>query len=86
MERLELIGRQIAEARRQARRTQQGLAEKAGISVRTIRQLEAGRAPEIGYGKLVRVLAAVGLELTLGPVKRDRPTLDDLLREDSSSD
>ena len=83
---LKEIGEQIAAARKASELGQRELGEKAGVSRATIDALENGRAAEIGFTKLGRILAAVGLELTLGPVKRDRPTLDDLLREDSSDD
>jgi hypothetical protein len=45
--------------------------------------LENGRAHEIGYSKLTRILAVVGLELRLQSMAPERPTLDDLLKESS---
>ena len=45
--------------------------------------LENGRAREIGYSKLVRILLVVGLELRLQPLALERPTLDDLMKEDT---
>ena len=83
---LEEIGRQIAAARKLNKLGQRQLAEKAGVSRATVDALENGRAAEIGYTKLARILAAVGLELRLGPFKTERPTLDDLLREDAGDD
>ena len=73
----------IAAARRQARLTQLELAKRAGVSRPTIVLLENGRATEIGYSKLVRILAVLGLEFRLQPVSAQRPTLDDLLKEES---
>jgi transcriptional regulator with XRE-family HTH domain len=80
------IGKQIAQARKFSKLSQQQLADKAGVSRATVAALENGRAAELGYSKLARMLAAVGLELRLGVVSQSRPTLDDLLREDSGND
>ena len=62
------------------------VAQLAGVSLRTVNLLENGRATDLGYAKLARILAAVGLELRLGPFESRRPTLDDLLREDAGDD
>jgi transcriptional regulator with XRE-family HTH domain len=78
-------GLAIAAARQQARLTQLELAKRAGVSRPTIVLLENGRATEIGYSKLVRILAVLGLEFGLQPVSAQRPTLDDLLKEESDS-
>ena len=83
---LEEIGKQIALARKQRKLGQRQLAGKAGVSRATMDLLENGRATDTGYSKLIRILAAVGLELRLEPVASRRPTLDDLLREDSGND
>ena len=80
------VGEQIATARRGRRFTQLELAKRAGVSRPTIDLLENGRATEIGYSKLVRILAVLGLELRLHPITSERPTLDDLLEEESSGD
>ena len=77
------LGRDIADARKGARLTQFELAKRAGVSRATIDLLENDRAREIGYSKLVRILHVVGLELRLQPIAQERPTLDDLLREDA---
>ncbi len=77
------IGRQIGEARKAKQITQLELASKAGVSRPTIDLLENGRATELGYSKLARILAVLGLELRIQPIAPERPTLDDLLKEDS---
>jgi len=77
------LGREIVTARKGARLTQFELAKRAGVSRATIDLLENGRAREIGYSKLARILLVVGLELRLQPIALERPTLDDLLREDA---
>jgi transcriptional regulator with XRE-family HTH domain len=80
------IGRSIAFARKEKRLTQLELAKKAGVSRPTIDLLENGRASEIGYSRLVRILAVLGLMLSLQPLAPERPTLDDLLKEESADD
>ncbi len=80
------IGQRVASARKQKKITQSELANRAGISRPTIDLLENGRAMDIGYSKLARILSVVGLELQLQPVSPQRPTLDDLLKEESLSD
>ena len=80
------VGQKIASARKARQLTQTELATLAGVSRPTIDLLENGRASEIGYSKLARILAAVGLELRLQSIAQERPTLDDLLKEDSSDD
>jgi transcriptional regulator with XRE-family HTH domain len=76
------VGGQIAEHRRRLKLTQAELARKAGISRATLDALENGRAGELGFSKVARLLAAVGLELTLQTASSRRPTLDELLEED----
>jgi transcriptional regulator with XRE-family HTH domain len=80
------IGRQVASARKQKRLTQLELGTKAGVSRPTIDLLENGRATDIGYSRLSRILAVLGLELRLQPTSPSRPTLDDLLKEESGGD
>jgi transcriptional regulator with XRE-family HTH domain len=75
------LGRRIAAARRAQQLSQFELARRAGISRATVEMLEYGRAREIGYSKLIRILAVVGLELRLQAMTSERPTLDDLLKE-----
>lgn len=83
---MEELGRNVASARKQAKLTQAALARRAGVSLPTIVLLENGRARELGYSKIVRILAAVGLELRLHRIAPARPTLEDLLKEDSADD
>lgn len=78
---LDDLGLRIASARKEKQLNQMELARKAGVSRSTIDLLENGRAREIGYSKLIRILAAVGLELRLQAMTSERPTLDDLLKE-----
>ncbi len=77
------IGRYVAKARSSAGLRQTDLAANAGLSRATIDALENGRAGDIGISKLSRALAALGLELAIRPITNERPTLDELMKEDT---
>ena len=76
------IGGRIAERRRSLKHSQSELAGKAGVSRATLDALENGRAGELGFSKITRLLTALGLELTLQPASSQRLTLDELMQED----
>jgi transcriptional regulator with XRE-family HTH domain len=76
------VGNQIAERRKTLKLSQAALARKAGVSRATLDALENGRAGELGFSKVTRLLAALGLELTLQTASPRRPTLDELVQED----
>jgi transcriptional regulator with XRE-family HTH domain len=78
---LEEIGTQVAAARKNLRLRQADLASRAGISRATVDALENGRASDIGFSKLARILGVLGLEMRIGPAAAHRPTMDDLLKE-----
>jgi HTH-type transcriptional regulator / antitoxin HipB len=78
---LNRIGSQVAERRRALQLSQTALARKAGISRATLDALENGRAGELGFSKVTRLLAALGLELTIETAGSHRPTLDQLLEQ-----
>jgi transcriptional regulator with XRE-family HTH domain len=78
---LEDIGKEIGTARKAKGLRQADLAARSGVSRATIDALENGRASDIGYSRLARILAVLGLELRLGPAASRRPTLDELLKE-----
>jgi transcriptional regulator with XRE-family HTH domain len=80
---IEQIGQNVATARSSAGIRQTDLAAKAGLSRATIDALENGRASNIGVSKLSRVLAALGLELSIRPITNERTTLDELMAEDT---
>lgn len=77
------IGRTVATARGSAGLRQTDLAAKAHLSRATVDALENGRSNDIGISKLSRILAAIGLELTIRPATNERPTLDELMRDDA---
>ena len=76
------LGSEIAERRKALKLSQAALARKAGVSRATLEALENGRAGELGFSKLTKLLAAVGLELKLQAASSHRPTLDELIKED----
>ena len=76
------IGGQIAQRRKTLKLSQGALARKAGVSRATLDALENGRAGELGFSKLTKLLTALGLELTLQTASSQRPTLDELMQED----
>lgn len=75
------LGSTIATERRRLGLTQAGLARRAGVSRATIAALEGGTAAELGFVKVTRILAVLGLALRLGTANAGRPTLEDLLAE-----
>jgi transcriptional regulator with XRE-family HTH domain len=79
---LAFLGTQIADRRKKLKLSQTALARKAGVSRATLDALENGRAGELGFAKLTKLLAALGLELKLQNASSERPTLDELLEED----
>jgi len=76
------IGGQVAQRRRKLKFSQAELSRKAGVSRATLDALENGRAGELGFSKVTKLLAALGLELTLQTATSQRPTLDELIQED----
>ena len=76
------IGEQIAAHRKRLKLSQAELSRKAAISRATLDALENGRAGEVGFSKVAKLLAALDLELTLETASSHRPTLDELLEED----
>lgn len=79
---LPLLGGQIADRRKKLKFSQTELSRKAGLSRATLDALENGRAGELGFSKVTKLLTALGLELTLQTASSQRPTLDELMQED----
>lgn len=80
------LGREIAKTRRNLKLNQLELAKQAKVSRATLDALENQRTGEIGYSKLSRILAALGLELKLQQAAPQRPTLEDLMEEEDRDD
>jgi len=64
MKHLYMIIRQIKERREMLRITQEGLADISGVGLRTIKQLEAGKANPT-YRTLQEIADVLGMELVL---------------------
>lgn len=60
------LGRLVRETRRTLGLTQPKLALSAGVGVRFLVDIEKGK-PTAQIGKIMRVLAALGIELQLSP-------------------
>jgi transcriptional regulator with XRE-family HTH domain len=80
---LSSIGEQIAKKRKVVGLTQTALAKKARVGLSTLDALENGRLGELGYSKITNILTALGLELKLQEASARRPTLEDLMNEES---
>lgn len=83
---LHSIGEQVTIARKARSLTQSEVARRARVSRATLDALENGRIREIGVRKLSRILLTVGLELKIGPFNFQRPTLEDLMKENAEND
>jgi len=75
------LGEAIAARRRFLALSQSTLAGRAKIGLSTLDALENGRLGELGFSKILRVLAALGLELGIEEARGRRPTLEELLAE-----
>jgi transcriptional regulator with XRE-family HTH domain len=76
------IGAEIATQRKKLGLSQTTLARNSSVSRATLNALENGRAGELGFSKITKILSALGLELKLQPASSRRPTFDELLEED----
>lgn len=75
---LQQLGIEIAERRRRLGLKQIEVAKQSGVTAESLSRFERGRLPEFGSRKLIAVLAAVGMEISLvearpGPPHKDTP-------------
>jgi transcriptional regulator with XRE-family HTH domain len=70
------LGPLIRTRRRDQGLTLAKLAAAAGVGRSTLAALEGGKLPELGYGKVARICAAVGLSLEARPLPLEAPILD----------
>jgi transcriptional regulator with XRE-family HTH domain len=75
------LGNAIATRRKAKGLSQKVLAEKAGVGRSTLDALENARLGELGFVKVVRILAVLGLQLKLQETGSNRPTLEGMLEE-----
>ncbi len=66
------IGYAIKQRRAELGLTQAQLAERSGVSKRCLWSMELGQSSGVQLDKLTAVLTALELELTLGPVDKNR--------------
>ena len=64
------LGQAIRSARKARSLTQAQLAKAAGLSRETLNLLESGLVRDLGIRKVLAVLEALGLELTVEPTGR----------------
>jgi transcriptional regulator with XRE-family HTH domain len=83
---LSSIGERIAERRRSQGLSQAALAKRTGVGRTTLDALENGRLGELGLSKIIKLLTALGLELSLKESVSCRPTFDDLMREENDDE
>jgi transcriptional regulator with XRE-family HTH domain len=76
------IASEIRSHRRKRGLTQHELATRARVSRPLIAKLEGGQLPEVGIGRLLRILHVLGLDLRITTLNKKRPTFEDLLAED----
>ena len=77
------IAEQIAQKRKALGLSQAALAKKAHIGRSTLDALENGRMGELGYTKISNILSALGLEMRIQQASSSRPTLEELMSEES---
>jgi len=80
---LTFIAEQIAQKRKALGLSQTALAKKSHIGRSTLYALENGRIGELGYTKINNILTALGLELRIQEANSRRPTLEELMSEES---
>lgn len=76
------IGALIASRRKALKLTQKALADRARVGRTTLDALENGRAGELGFTKVARILTALGMGLRIVEAPGRRPTLEDLRADD----
>ena len=79
---LSTLGEQIAARRKSLGLSQTELARRAAVGLSTLDALENSRIGELGYSKITRILAALGLEMKLQEAGTRRPTLEELMAEE----
>ncbi len=83
---LSSIGAEIAARRKLRKFTQAELAKLALVSRSTLDALENGRIGELGFSKVTKILAALGVELKLEERCSKRPTLEELIEQNRRED
>ena len=74
------LGAEYQRMRKDARRTQNEVAEASGMQQEALSRFERGRGNDFSLGRLLRIAHALGYELEFAPLKK-RPTLAVVLEE-----
>jgi transcriptional regulator with XRE-family HTH domain len=72
---LSTVGHLVGQHRRAKGLTLAELATSAGVGRSTLAALEAGKLPELGFAKVARICAAIGLVLEVRPLELDAPLM-----------
>jgi transcriptional regulator with XRE-family HTH domain len=75
------LGAEFKARRQELRKSQAELGVESGFRQEVLSRLEHGRLADFSLGKLLRLAHSLGLEVTLTPLTRRRPTLETLLDE-----
>lgn len=75
------LGKAVRQARNSKKLTQAQLGETLGLSRQVILRLEQGQSTDIGLAKVLAILQAVGLDLSVRAAGGVRPTLEDMYAE-----
>jgi len=78
---LQILGEEIATQRKALGMTQSQLALRSHTSRATITALETCAQRELGFNKVMAILAALNMDLRITSANLSRPTLEDLQRE-----
>lgn len=80
------LGEAVRKARKELGLTQKELAARAEVSRGRVEGLENERLGDIGLMTVLKILEILQLDLALTTLNRQRPTLDDLQRENEEED
>lgn len=73
---LHAVGRLVGESRRSQKRTLAAVAAAARVGRSTLAALESGAIDELGFAKVERICAALGLVLEARPTALDAPLME----------
>lgn len=81
-----ILGEAVRKARKELGLTQQQVADRAEVSRGRVEGLENERLGDIGLMTVLKILEILQLDLALTTLNNQRPTLDDLQRENEEED
>lgn len=75
------LGKQLQARRKALKKTQAEIGAETGLRQEVLSRLERGRLADFSVSKLLRLVQALDLEITLTPSGIRQPTLETLLAE-----